>query len=340
VKYCFVLAPLWISEADVVGLVDLPQAISALEKTLRLEPSGEAENMTKTVVTFNGHDTLHAIGAAVPGAGFVGTKTWTHTTGGTGPLVILFDAKNGSVLAVIEAFALGQLRTAGISAVATNRLARPDARVMTIVGSGKQALPQVAAVLAVREIREVRVFSPTPANRAALVAKLKSTFPGVEAVDVANADEAFAGTDVITLATRATSPVLSVASAPRGVHVNAVGAIVPERAEFDPQLLKRCAIVSADSVPQTQNLSREFVEYYGKAGAPAWDAVVPLSRLVASDAGRPEGADVTLFKAMGMGISDLALGIEVHELARQRGLGREIPPRTNVPIRYHSAVKA
>jgi alanine dehydrogenase len=335
-----VLAPLWISEADVVGLVDLPQAISALEKTLRLEPSGGAENMTKTVVTFSGHDTLHAIGAAVPGAGVVGTKTWTHTTGGTGPLVLLFDAKNGSVLAVIEAFALGQLRTAGISAVATNRLARPDARVMTIVGSGKQALPQVAAVLAVRDIRQVRVFSPTPANRAALVAKLQSTFPGVEAVDVATADEAFTGSDVITLATRATSPVLSVAAAPRGVHVNAVGAIVPERAEFDPQLLKRCAIVSADSVPQTQTLSREFMEYYGKPGTPAWDAVAPLSRLVASDAGRPEGADVTLFKAMGMGISDLALGIEVHELARQRGLGREIPPRTNVPIRYHSAVKA
>jgi ornithine cyclodeaminase len=65
-----------------------------------------------------------------------------------------------------------------------------------------------------------------------------------------------------------------------------------------------------------------------------------LSRLVASNASRPDGADVTLFKAMGMGISDLALGIKVHELARQRGLGREIPPRVNVPIRYNSTAKA
>ena len=332
--------PIWISEADVVSLVDLPLALSALEETLRLEPSGAAENMTKTVVTFNEHDTLHAIGAAVPGAGVVGTKTWTHTTGGTGPLVLLFDAKNGSVLAVIEAFALGQLRTAGISAVATGRLARADAREMTIVGSGKQALPQVAAVLAVRDIRRVRVFSPTPANRAALVAKLKATFPEVEALEAASADEAFAETDIITLATRATSPVLTAAAAPRGAHVNAVGAIVPERAEFEPQLLARCAVVSADSVPQTQTLSREFREYYGAAGGPAWDAVAPLSRLVASNAARPDGADVTLFKAMGMGISDLALGIKIHELARQRGLGREIPARTNVPIRYNSTAKA
>jgi len=77
-----------------------------------------------------------------------------------------------------------------------------------------------------------------------------------------NPSEAFAGTDVITLATRATSPVLTAAAAPPGVHVNAVGAIVPERAEFEPQLLARCAVVSADSVPQTQTLSREFREYY------------------------------------------------------------------------------
>ena len=145
---------------------------------------------------------------------------------------------------------------------------------------------------------------------------------------------------MITLATRATSPVLSVAAAPRGVHVNAVGAIVPERAEFDPQLLARCAIVSADSVPQTQTLSREFREFYGEPGSAAWKNVVPLSRLVAGGASRPAGADVTLFKAMGMGISDLALGIQVHELARQRGIGRELPPRTNVPIRYSTTVKA
>jgi ornithine cyclodeaminase len=332
--------PLWISEADVVDLVDLPLALSALEKTLRLEPSGGAENMTKTVVTFSGHDTLHAIGAAVPGANVVGTKTWAHTGGGTGPLLLLFDASNGSVLAVIEAFALGQLRTAGISAVATGRLARADAREMTIVGSGKQALPQVAAVLAVRNIQRVRVWSPTPANRAALVAKLRATFPDVEAVEATSAEAAFNGTDVITLATRATAPVLSSASTPAGAHVNAVGAIVPERAEFEPQLLARCAVVSADSVPQTQTLSREFREYYGDPAGRAWKNVVPLSRLVAADASRPAGADVTLFKAMGMGISDLALGIEIHELARQRGLGRELTARTNVPIRYHSTVKA
>ncbi len=333
--------PIWISEADVVSLVDLPLALSALEETLRLEPSGAAENMTKTVVTFNGHDTLHAIGAAVPGAGVVGTKTWTHTTGGTGPLVLLFDSQNGSVLAVIEAFALGQLRTAGISAVATGRLARADAREMTIVGSGKQALPQVAAVLAVRDIRRVRVWSPTPANRAALVAKLAATFPGVEAVEAASAEEAFAGTDVITLATRATSPMLTAAGAPRGVHVNAVGAIVPERAEFEPQLLARCAIVRCRQRAADPNALARISRVLRRGRRTG----VGCDRTLEPPGGRERLAPGRRRRHAVQGdghgdFSDLALGIKIHELARQRGLGREIPARTNVPIRYNSTAKA
>ena len=169
--------PIWISEADVVSLVDLPLALSALEETLRLEPSGAAENMTKTVVTFNEHDTLHAIGAAVPGAGVVGTKTWTHTTGGTGPLVLLFDAKNGSVLAVIEAFALGQLRTAGISAVATGRLARADAREMTIVGSGKQIKGAVEQVVG-KAVGDAKLESEGKADR--IEGRVQNTVGGLK----------------------------------------------------------------------------------------------------------------------------------------------------------------
>jgi ornithine cyclodeaminase len=97
----------------------------------------------------------------------VGTKTWTHTEGGANPLLILFDAANGQLVAVIEAFALGQLRTAAISGLATRWLAAPDAAEMALVGAGKQALAQVAAVAAVRKLGRVRVASRNPENAAA-----------------------------------------------------------------------------------------------------------------------------------------------------------------------------
>jgi len=80
--------------------------------------------------------------------------------GGTCPLLLLWSAEDGSLVAVIEAFALGNLRTGGISGVAADWMAGKDARVMAIVGTGKQALAQVGTMLAVRPIEELRIYSP------------------------------------------------------------------------------------------------------------------------------------------------------------------------------------
>ena len=97
-----------------------------------------------------------------------------------------------------------------------------------------------------------------------------------------------------------------------------------ERTEFEPAMLSRCTAVVADSVPQVKNLSSELMQYYGRDES-KWRAVRPLSAVVAEGKGRPAGADLTLFKAMGMGISDLALGIEILRRAGEQRLGREFP---------------
>ncbi len=120
-------SPLWISEADVVAMMDIGDAIIALEKGLMTEARGQAKNMVKTHVAWGEGATLHAIGAVFPNEGVAGTKTWAHTKGGTTPLLILFDSETGRLKAIIEAFALGQLRTACASGVATNQLAAKDA---------------------------------------------------------------------------------------------------------------------------------------------------------------------------------------------------------------------
>ena len=122
-----------------VSVMDLPGAIQALERGLMAEAQGHATNMVKTHVEWDG-STLHAIGAAFPSEGFVGTKTWAHTEGGATPLLILFDSHNGSLKAVIEAFALGQMRTASASGVATKWLAAEDSTEFGMIGTGKQAL--------------------------------------------------------------------------------------------------------------------------------------------------------------------------------------------------------
>ncbi len=314
---------LWISEADVVAMMDLREAIDALEAGLLAEARQEAQNMVKTHVEWGKSATLHAIGAVFPQAGFCGTKTWTHTPGGATPLLILFDAENGSLRAVIEAFALGQMRTAAASGVATRWLARPDASEFAMIGTGKQALTQVAAVLAVRPIQRVRIFGRDEARRRAFAQRVESEL-GVDVQECREIAEACAGAHVITVATRATEPIVNSEMCAPGAHINAIGAIVPSRAEIAADVLARCTKVVADSIPQAQKLSREFIEFFG-ADPAGWSAVQSLAALAAARRTRATSSDLTIFKSLGMGISDLALGIELYRRAIALGRGREMP---------------
>ncbi len=327
-------SPLWISEADVASLLDMGSALAALEQGLRLEAGGGATNMTKTHVAWPG-GSLHAIGASVRGDGVAGTKTWVNTPRGSTPLLLLFDAAAGRLVAVIEAFALGQLRTAAISGIATRLLAREGARTFAVIGTGEQALPQVAAVAAVRPVASVRVFSRDAGRRAAFARRVEETL-GLPAVPAESVADAVRGADVVTLVTRATEPFLRPGMVAPGAHVNAVGAITPERAEFEPDLLDRCQVIAVDSLPQVQRLSAEFIRYFVEGGRD-WSRVTPLCTLLARGGTRPGGADLTLFKAMGMGISDLSLGLRCYRLAAERGLGRPLPHPERAAIRFGPA---
>jgi ornithine cyclodeaminase len=316
---------IWITEAEVVQLMDLKEAIAALEGALREEARGDAQNMTKTLLQY-GKNNLHAIGAKL--GNLVGTKTWTHTQGGTCPLLLLWSAEDGSLAAVIEAFALGNLRTGGISGVAADWMARTDAKVMALAGTGKQALAQVGTMLAVRPIERLQIYSPRPESRAEFAKKAREEF-GIETAACASAAEACRGAHIVTLVTRASRPFVAAGMLEHGAHLNAVGAIAPDREEFAQDVFDRATRVAVDNLPGVQQLSREFMTRYASRG---WDEVLPLSALVAQGERRRDSDDISLFKAMGMGISDLALGVELVRRARERGVGRVIPqPKKTKP---------
>lgn len=330
-------APIWITEAEVVAMMDMGGAIAALEKGLLAEARGDAQNMVKTHATWGpGGSTLHAIGATFPKDGFVGTKTWAHTEGGACPLLILFDAENGSLKAVIEAFALGQMRTGSASGVATRWLAAPDADDFAVIGTGKQAITQVAAVLAVRPVRRVRIFGRDTEKLARFAARVEKEFE-VETIQSPGVAEAVAGASIITIITRATAPVVNAEMVAQGAHINAVGAIVPSRAEVSADVMARSSRVVVDSVPSAQKLSRELIEFFGPPDGDGWTRVEPLSSLVAAREPRRPDDDVTLFKSLGMGISDLALGTELYRIAREKNLGREFPQPQRVAPRLRVA---
>ncbi|MGE4239827.1 ornithine cyclodeaminase family protein [Ramlibacter sp.] len=311
---------LWLTEQDVVSLVTLDDAIAALERAVSAE---DAFNVPKALATYGDGGTMHALASAAPALDYAGFKTWLHTKRGATALYELFDSRDGSVRAVIEAGALGQLRTAAMTGLGTRWMAPEGADELGLVGTGLQSMAQVAAINAVRPLRRVRVFSPTPEKRQAFVAKLRERF-GAEIVEAQSLDEAVDGAPIVTLVTRARDPFLHGSALARGAHLNAVGAILPANAEFHPDVFERVGAVMVDDVPNAQKASREFIDHYG--GERGWSSVRSVGEVVRSGrSARAEGCDLTLFKAMGMGLSDLAVAMMAYERARERGLGREIP---------------
>jgi alanine dehydrogenase len=235
--------------------------------------------------------------------------------------LILFDAEDGQVEAIIEAFALGQMRTAGMSALATDVLAAPDADVLGIIGTGKQALPQVEAAAAVRQLREVRVHGRDDARRMAMAATVESR-TGVPAVAVATVEECVSDASIVTLATRATKWFLGAEHLRPGTHLNAIGAIVPSRIELEPALLTRADVVAVDSVDQVRELSNEFRSYFA-GDDDRWSRVRPLFELL--DGRRPNGSDLTVFKAMGLGAADVLIAVACLCSARSESRGLPLP---------------
>ncbi|MGE0744441.1 MAG: ornithine cyclodeaminase family protein [Rhodospirillales bacterium] len=329
--------PLWITEADVTSLIALPDAIDALERNLRLEAAGAGASMPKTHLMVAANDAMHAIGAAVPGAGLCGTKTWVNVGGKSQTVLVLFSLEDGSLRAVVEATALGQLRTAAMTGVGTRRLAPAGADELALVGTGKQAVPQVAACAAVRPLRRVRVFSRRPDARAAVAEDIRRALD-IDAVPAATLEDAARDAPIVTLVTNATQPFFTAAMAARGSHVNAMGAIVPARAEFTQDVFDRCSVIAVDNVASVRELSSEFRARFGDDDA-AWAPVRRIADLVAADAARPADADLTLFKAMGVGLSDLALGIEVLARAEKRGGAHALPGRVRVPPRLKQGTR-
>jgi alanine dehydrogenase len=315
--------PRWITEADVAAAIDLPGSVEAVRDALVRERAGTATTLAKTAASFGEHGTLHSLGGtgiAIDGDDIVGTKSWAHTPGGATPLVLLWDAATGALLAVIEAFALGQLRTAGVSAIATDALSRTDATVFAMIGTGRQALAQVAAVASQRPLRQVRVFSPTPEHRAAFATAVAERLPEVDVIDCADIPAATRGADVITTATRSRTPILDASLVGPDAHVNALGAITNDRRELDDSVAAAARVVVSDSPADAIALSSEL----DRAAA-----VVSLSSVVLAPAAGSRPSGVSVFKAMGLGLADIAIAAAVLAAARVTGSGRPIP----VPMR-------
>jgi ornithine cyclodeaminase/alanine dehydrogenase-like protein (mu-crystallin family) len=260
---------------------------------------------------------LEAVGVKVIAAfpANFGTEFDTHQG-----VVLFFDTERGLLRAIVDATAITAIRTAAVSGLATDLLAKPDAGDLAIIGAGTQAPTHLQAMRAVRPIRRVRVYS-VPAESAAAFAERESRRTGLRVEAVATAEEAVAGADLICTTTTSSAPVVLGDWVAPGAHVNAVGAYNPADRELDSTLVAGARLF-ADRRESMLSEAGEFL--IPKAEGLFGDEHIrgEIGELLTGKVeGRRSPEEVTLFKSLGIAIEDLASAHRIYEICSERELG-------------------
>jgi alanine dehydrogenase len=214
-------------------------------------------------------------------------------------VIVLFRPETGEPLALMDGRLITEMRTAAVSAVATQHLARPEASVLAILGSGVQARSHLEALRLVRRFREVRVWSPRNGRAFAERHGVRATV---------SPEEAVSGADVVVVATSSRVPVLHGRWLSPGTHVNAIGATRPDWRELDDELLAgaRLYVESREAARQESGDVMASGEIEGEIG-----------ELVAgARPGRRSAAETTLFKSVGVAVADVAAAALVYDAHR------------------------
>ena len=308
--------PLYLSEADVASLLDAADAVDLVEASFRRLAAGSVAIVPRERLPI-GDGYLAVMPAVDEELGFAGLKAYAVAGGGATFAVLLFSTDDGSLAAIVEADHLGRLRTGAASAVAARHLARPGATSLGVIGCGRQAETQVAAIrAALPALERVVVSCRTPERLAAFCRKHDA--------EAADAPQDAAECDVVVTVTSSSDPVLRGDWLRPGALVCAVGANRAQARELDNEVLRRATFVCCDSREQARRESGDLIDPVA-AGVLDWLEVHELQEVVAGElSGRTRDEDIVVFKSNGLAAWDLAVAAEALSRARAAGVGREL----------------
>jgi ornithine cyclodeaminase/alanine dehydrogenase-like protein (mu-crystallin family) len=319
---------LHINEAEVRQLLTMPMAIAAVEEVSRKQAEGSVVVHPRRRFELPQQGFFHYMAAMDSAAGFVGMKQYTYVKGKLRFLVPLYSAITGELLALIEADYMGQQRTGAASGVATKYLARKLAKVAAIIGTGGQGRTQLEAIHNVRMLDSVYVYGRDAGRRNQFSEEMAEKL-SLNVYAVESAAAAVSNAEIICTATTSPQPVLLGEELAKGVHINAIGANHAHKQELDEAAVAKSSLIFVDSLAQSQQEAGDLIVPFSKQPQ-KWASVRELSDLVAGKApGRANDAQITLFKSNGIAAWDLAVAEKVYALAKEKGLGRELPLYTS-----------
>ena len=319
---------LHINESEVQELLTMPAAISAVEEDSRKQAEATVIVHPRRRFEFPNRGFFHYMAALDTVDGYVGMKLYTYVKGKLCFLVPLYSVATGELLALIEADYMGQLRTGAASGAATKYLAKKHAKVAAIIGTGGQARTQLEAVHNVRMLDAVYVFGRDEQRRKKFCDEMTERLE-VTCYPMTSAADAVRNAEIICTATTSSLPVLNGQDLAPGVHINAIGANHAHKQELDEAAVARANLIYVDSLAQSKQEAGDLIIPFAKQPE-RWAEIHELADLVAGKVpGRANDSQITLFKSNGIASWDVAVAGKVYTLAKEKGLGRQLPLYTS-----------
>ena len=320
---------LLLSEADVRAVLSMDDLIAAMEGALADFSSGGVTQPLRTVLDVGEHHAFYGVMPAyLPGTPALGTKLVT-VFGGNAIVglpthlahIVLLDPHTGALRALMDGRYITEARTAAVSAVSVDHLAREGARTLAIIGSGVQARSHLEAISRVRDLSEVRVWSRSLARRESFVLDMQP-HSTARITMAASAEAAVRDAHIVVLVTASKEPVVQSDWIADGTHVCAVGACRPTEREMDPALVARADVV-VDSREGALKEAGDIVLAINDGAITPDHIRAELGEVVSGHApGRRSQARVTIFKSLGMAVEDVAAAHLAYVRARAEGRGR------------------
>jgi ornithine cyclodeaminase len=318
----------YLSEAQIQPLLSMQEAIAQVERAFLARARHRAFDIPRNRTRMPGA-ALHILQGGSLELNLVGFKAYYVLPTGRTSLIQLINRDTGALEVIMEAHWIGQMRTGAATAVAAKHLARKDAAVVGMFGSGRQAVTQLEAVCLVRAIREVKVFSRNPEKLRAFCDTMSRRL-GLDVRPAADPRDAVAGSDILITITRGGGPVFDGAWIEPGQFIAAAGVNAIDRRELDQDTVLRSDLVVVDSREVARGESGDLLAAV-ESGHLYWENLTDLGEVVAGQRpGRTSADQCILFESHGMALQDIYCAAHILAKARAGHIGFPFPPADGV----------
>lgn len=320
-----------IEKVPLDSVIPMYQIMDIIDRTFLQQGQGNAVNIPRRRMHLPNGLILGMLPGAAPQFDSVGVELYcdgrpVNDNRDERETLVVYDSSTGKLQGVLIGCYINSVRTGALGGVGTKYLARENAEFLGVIGTGLTARPLVKAICTIRDIKLAKVYSPTRMHREQFCHEMAQQIPSCKFRICSRPDDAAIGADILAVATSSQKPVVEADWISPGTHITSVanGDLGRPRDELGPEVFGRADRIVVTS-KDTAQINESDVYRYGRDGIIKWESVDELCEVVAG--GKPARIDekeITIFKLPGLGMLDVALGMEFLKKCKSAGLGREV----------------